>query len=121
MNNSSELNDLLNSFQRLETIDGYDEYDIITNAMRNMPEILDERIKYIHNAYVRYNRYVRYVDFDLYPWINEPVKQFCNQYIHLSKMPKDTIIEFYKLAKTIDHMIIVRFEDETRENIDEEI
>jgi hypothetical protein len=115
------MDELLHSFQTLQTIDGVEEFDIIMRAMREMPETLEGRIKYIHDAFIRYSRYVKYVDFDLYPWINNPVKEFIANYPHLSKMPTNTIIDFYKLAKTIDHMIIVRFEDETIGAIDEEI
>lgn len=115
------MDELLNSFQTLKTFDGFEEYDIITRAMRDTPETLEERMNYIHNAFVRYSRYIKYVNFELYPWINDPIKEFLRNYQHLSKMPKENVIEFYKLAKTIDHMIIVCFEDETRSSIDEEI
>lgn len=114
------MDDLLHSFQTLKTIDGIEEYELIINAMRNMPETVEERVKYIHAAYVRYIRYVKYVDFNMYIWIDKPLKEFFQNYSHIFKMSNDTINDFYKLAKTIDHMIIVCFEDETRTSIDEE-
>jgi len=115
------MDDLLHSFQSLHTLEGEEEYEIIVKASLNMPEKLEDRLKYIHDAFVRYSRYVKYVDFDLYPWINNPVKEFFKHYPYLSAMTTDQINDFYKSAKTIDHMILVRFEDETRGRIDEEI
>lgn len=110
------MDELLYAFEGLKTIQGEEEYEIIKRASLNMSEKLEDRIRYIHDAFVRYNRYIKYVDFDLYPWINNPVKEFLSNYPYLSGMTTSQIIEMYKMSKTIDHMIIVRFEDETRDS-----
>jgi hypothetical protein len=116
------MDEIISTLDKIRTFDGYEEYMIMVNTMKEMPEDINGRVNYIHYAFVRYQRYIKHIDFEhLYPWIHSQINIFISNYPLLSKMSDSQKHDFYKLAKTIDHMMIVAFEDETRGvRVDEE-